>query len=204
MPAPAPPYIVERVEALDVLQEELDLRIEVYADHSYISGLDEISIDEGRFVKEQGFALELEKDEHDQLETATHFVLRLQQNPERPVVGTVRVHRYAEKAYKIGRICVRADCRKYGFGSVLIARAEEWAIADACKAYPSVQSVRALIEAQEQAMPFYNRCGYEGEGELFFDEVSAELVMTGDERRVVLNLILQGVPHRKMFKQLQI
>lgn len=164
MPAPAPPYVVERVEALDVLREELDLRVEV-------------------FVKEQGFALELEQDAHDQLETTAHFVLRLLQNPGRPVVGTVRAHRYAEKAYKIGRICVRADCRKYGFGSVLIARAEQWVAEDARETYPGVKTVRALIESQEQAIPFYNRVGYEGEGEFFLDE---------------------GVPHRKMVKQLQV
>ncbi|KZV98380.1 hypothetical protein EXIGLDRAFT_763531 [Exidia glandulosa HHB12029] len=154
MPQPAPSYSIERVETAAGLQEEIDLRIEV-------------------FHREQGFSVELEVDEHDVVPGPTaHFVIRLQAHGA--VVGTVAIP-FAQ--------CIGANrplgSRKYGFGSILVRHAEQWALSAAAQE----GGLQTVISSQEQAMPFYQRLGYtaEARGDKYPDE---------------------GVPHQKMVKWL--
>lgn len=137
MSLPAPAFVIERAETAEALQEAIDLRIQV-------------------FVDEQRFPLDTEVDEHDTLAPTAHFVLRLL--PARAVGGTIRIRRAPGGYYKIERLCVRTDSRKYGFGALLVKHAQDWALADAPPG--PHKHIEALVHAQIPVIPFYKRLGY--------------------------------------------
>ena len=112
------------------------------------------------FVAEQGFSHEEEFDDLDAV--ATHFVAL---DTRSMVLGCARLLDDG----KIGRVAVLCPFRKRGVGHAIM---EEVLRVAKEKGMPSV-----YLGAQVQAMPFYEKLGFEPEGEEF------------DEG---------GIPHRRM------
>lgn len=104
------------------------------------------------FIEEQQVPQELEWDGED--EQALHLLaLDPAQNP----IGTARLL----PSGQIGRMAVLQDWRKRGVGSALLARMlEEAARGD----YPGL-----FLHAQLSALPFYERQGFEAQGEVFYE-----------------------------------
>jgi predicted GNAT family N-acyltransferase len=114
------------------------------------------------FVGEQKVPGDDEQDELD--ETARHFLLLVQGEP----AATARAVVYAPGVVKIGRVAVRKPFRGTGLGAALMRRVEE--------AHPGASFV---LDAQIQALKFYERLGYVSEGAEFLDA---------------------GIPHLRMVK----
>ena len=106
------------------------------------------------FVSEQGVPPELEIDEMD--EAAIHFVLLL----EGEVAATLRLLPQ-DNYVKIGRVAVRRDLRSMGIGTLLMNRATEHALREGFS--------EAVLDAQLDSIPFYERLGFSAEGEIFMD-----------------------------------
>jgi predicted GNAT family N-acyltransferase len=114
------------------------------------------------FVGEQNVPAEEERDSFE--ETALHFLALW--NCE--AAGTARAIVKAPGLVKIGRVAVLAPYRKFGLGVALMRAAEA--------AFPGAGFT---LDAQLQAMRFYEKCGYTAEGPVFDDA---------------------GIPHRLMVK----
>ncbi len=101
------------------------------------------------FVREQGIPESDEWDDEDA--TSVHILATLNREP----VGTGRLNR----AGKIGRIAVLPGLRGRGIGSLILGRLLEEArrlgIREPC------------LHAQVQAVPFYERLGFERKGDVF-------------------------------------
>lgn len=101
------------------------------------------------FVREQGIPESGEWDDEDA--TSVHILATLNREP----VGTGRLNR----AGKIGRIAVLPGLRGRGIGTLILGRLLEEArrlgIREPC------------LHAQVQAVPFYERLGFERKGEVF-------------------------------------
>ncbi len=108
------------------------------------------------FVNEQGF--ENEFDQFDEVDKAFHFVLFDDGLP----VATCRMNKEAEGVYHIGRVAVKKDCRKKGYGAKVIAESE-----DAAK---DMGGKMITIGSQVQAVGFYMSLGYTQEGEEYIEE----------------------------------
>ncbi|WP_335869920.1 GNAT family N-acetyltransferase [Bacillus sp. 2205SS5-2] len=115
------------------------------------------------FVSEQGVS---EAEEIDELETkSTHFVLYDEEQP----VGAGRF-RLVDAVGKVERICVLSSYRGKGAGVMIMNAIEEYA-------KPRASSLK--LNAQVQAIPFYERLGYE--------------VVSGE-------FLDAGIPHKTMKK----
>jgi predicted GNAT family N-acyltransferase len=115
------------------------------------------------FIEEQGVPEAEEWDDFDV--TAIHFALRTGNR----VVGTARLVDRGDGRFKIGRVAVLPETRGQGGGACLMRTAEEHA--------RSLSARVLLLDAQVAVIPFYERLGYEAEGEVFMDA---------------------GIPHRRM------
>lgn len=118
------------------------------------------------FVSEQQVPLELEIDEYE--DASVHFILY----DDDLACGAGRF-REVDGVGKAERICILASHRKKGCG-VLIMNALESYARD--KAFPIMK-----LNAQTQAIPFYERIGYSIVSEEFLDA---------------------GIPHKTMKKEL--
>jgi predicted GNAT family N-acyltransferase len=116
------------------------------------------------FVGEQNVPEAEERDAHE--ESAQHFLGLWKCE----AAGTARAIAKAPGLIKIGRVAVLAPYRKFGLGAALM-RAMEAAYSGAA----------FTLDAQIQALPFYERLGYVAEGPVFDDA---------------------GIPHRLMFKRI--
>ncbi len=106
------------------------------------------------FVSEQSVPPELEIDEMD--EAAIHFLLLL----EGEVAATLRLLPQ-DNCVKIGRVAVRRELRSTGLGTELMKAA----LAHALRAgFPE-----AILDAQLDSIPFYEKLGFSAEGEIFMD-----------------------------------
>lgn len=106
------------------------------------------------FVEEQKVPLALERDEADQ--TAQHFGIFL----DSQMVGTGRLL-IQEGIGRIGRLAVLKEFRKKGLGSRLI---------QGIMAAAQLQGIKEfVIGAQLQALDFYAKLGFKGEGDVFLD-----------------------------------
>ena len=83
--------------------------------------------------------------------------------------GTARAIVKETRLVKIGRVAVLAPYRKFGIGAALMRAVEA--------AFPGADF---MLDAQLQAMKFYERLGYVAEGPVFDDA---------------------GIPHRLMLKR---
>jgi predicted GNAT family N-acyltransferase len=115
------------------------------------------------FVDEQNVPPEEERDSFEA--SATHFLALWEDAP----AGTARALAKGRALVKITRVAVLAPYRKLGLGAALMQAVEA--------AFPGADFI---LDAQLQAMPFYERLGYAAEGAVFADA---------------------GIPHRRMLKR---
>lgn len=118
------------------------------------------AIREAVFMREQGVTAELE---WDGLDDACHHALALSSQGD--AIGCSRITPDGH----IGRVAVLPEWRNKKVGSALLEALLDYA--------RSQQIARVEAAAQVEAMPFYQRFGFEAEGEVFMDA---------------------GMPHRKM------
>ncbi|MBM7647514.1 putative GNAT family N-acyltransferase [Bacillus ectoiniformans] len=117
------------------------------------------------FVEEQQVPLELEIDEHE--DSSAHFTLYDGEMP----CGAGRF-REVEGVGKAERICILPEYRGTGAGRQMM---------EAIESYAKSHSLPAVkLNAQTQAIPFYERIGYEIISDEFLDA---------------------GIPHKTMKKQ---
>ncbi|WP_127128283.1 GNAT family N-acetyltransferase [Georgenia sp. SYP-B2076] len=126
------------------------------------------------FVAEQHVPAEEEVDELDTAPTTTH-VLAVE-TASGAVLGTGRL--LTDPAHPgevhLGRLAVRAAARGRGVGARMVVAIEGIALAEhgtaAAAAAPEPLSVTVVLSAQEQALDFYRRLGYElVSGERYLD-----------------------------------
>lgn len=115
------------------------------------------------FVDEQGVPVAEEIDAHD--ETDAEHVLGLEDGR---AVGTARAVPY-DGALKVGRVAVLQRARGRGYGAALIRHFVDEARARGVS--------HVVLDAQTDAMGFYERLGFAAEGPVFDDA---------------------GIPHRRM------
>lgn len=108
------------------------------------------------FVQEQGFQNEF--DELDQ--QAIHIVLYEDEQP----LGCGRIYQDIKSPalWHLGRLAILKQYRKGGYGRQLLHALEAQA-----KAHGAVSLV---LSAQVQAIPFYEKCGYDAYGTVYMDE----------------------------------
>jgi predicted GNAT family N-acyltransferase len=119
------------------------------------------------FQIEQGVAAELEFDGKD--ESAEHLLAYWDGQP----VGTARIRKLDDHTAKVERVAVLKAARGFGIGHGLMVEA----LASLKKAHVA----EVCIHAQEAVRDFYQRLGFEAEGEIFVEA---------------------GIPHVKMKKLL--
>ncbi|MEI2354896.1 GNAT family N-acetyltransferase [Mesobacillus zeae] len=118
------------------------------------------------FIEEQNVP---EDEEIDEFESgSTHFILYLDGIPS----GAGRF-RILDGAGKVERICVLQSARNTGAGTAIMDKIEEYA--------KSKSTETLKLNAQTQAIPFYEKLGYQIVSEEFMDA---------------------GIPHRTMKKSL--
>ncbi|THH16417.1 hypothetical protein EW146_g4231 [Bondarzewia mesenterica] len=131
------------------------------------------------FVHEQRFPLDVEIDAIDA--TATHFLLRLV--PSLEPIGTIRAYRPPGAThYKLSRLAVLKEHRRFRFGRALVLALHEWVRNDA-RAHASQGLVTVVSHSQIPVKGFYAKFGYtpESQGEEFDED---------------------GAPHQKMIARL--
>jgi predicted GNAT family N-acyltransferase len=114
------------------------------------------------FVEEQNVPPEEELDAYDV--TATHFLARLSPPPPGDPTGIIGTARLVDKGNgvgKVGRVAVSAEQRGKGVGNALMRLAEQVALEQGLS--------RLVLDAQIDAVPFYERLGYIAEGDIFLD-----------------------------------
>ncbi|PKG25573.1 GNAT family N-acetyltransferase [Niallia nealsonii] len=115
------------------------------------------------FVDEQQVPLEEEMDQFEK--DSTHFVLYNNQKP----VGAGR-YRLVDNYGKVERICILKENRKDGAGKILMNSIEEYAYEHKAPALK--------LNAQTQAIPFYEKLGYKIVSEEFLDAGIPHKTMT--------------------------
>jgi predicted GNAT family N-acyltransferase len=99
---------------------------------------------------------------------ATHFLLRL--SPSLTPIGTIRVYKMpGADYYKLTRLAVLKDYRKYKFGQALVLALHEWVRRDALQD-EALSSVKIICHSQLPVKGFYAKFGYESEGDEFDEE----------------------------------
>ena len=114
------------------------------------------------FVGEQGVPVELEIDGRDPL--AAHVILQR----EGLVIGTARVFDEGHAAV-VGRVAVTPELRGHGLGAVVMEVAERWAADQGL--------VLVELHAQQQVTGFYERLGYSGVGDIYYEAGIPHLTM---------------------------
>ncbi|TBU33123.1 acyl-CoA N-acyltransferase [Dichomitus squalens] len=140
MAAPPPPHEIIIVPAPgqpgreELRQQCYDVRIDV-------------------FHHEQGFPLDTEVDDLD--DTATHFLLRL--TPSLKPIGTIRCAKM-DGYYKLSRLAVLKDYRKYRFGRALVQSLHDFVKVDAKTPGSRVSdTVKVACHSQIPVKGFYGK-----------------------------------------------
>ncbi|MBU9672256.1 GNAT family N-acetyltransferase [Planococcus sp. CP5-4] len=107
------------------------------------------------FVDEQGVALHVEMDEHD--DSATHFIGYELEQP----IAAARIREYEQGVGKVERVCVLPEYRGHHFGAGMMEQLEEYA--------RSIGYFRLQLNSQSHAIPFYERLGYDVVSPEFMD-----------------------------------
>lgn len=105
------------------------------------------------FVEEQGVPADLEMDAQDG--EAVHWLGWR----DGRVAGTARLVRYGQESAKVGRVAVLPEWRSSGLGRELMEEIHRWV-----KDQPLQQ---ILLDAQVHVIPFYEKLGYQAEGDIF-------------------------------------
>lgn len=117
-----------------------------------------LKIRERVFVEEQHVSIEEEIDEHDTLADDTIHLLAIKGGSP---VGTLRILPKGKGIYKVGRVAVLKENRKDKIGFLMIQDAEN--------KIRNLGGKEIQLEAQLHAIPFYQKCGFKEEGEIFLD-----------------------------------
>lgn len=152
------------------------MRIEVATTDAQLA--DALTVRFEVFVGEQGVSPDAERDQIDGLPSTLHVVAYADDGTP---VGTGRlVAPHTDTAHgpaagygnmdpavpHIGRLAVTGAARGTGTGSALMVFLE----AAALERHGASGSVRVELSAQDQAMPFYERLGYQAFGDAYLDE----------------------------------
>ena len=126
------------------------------------------------FVEGQNVPPHEEWDElDDRTEACPHFIAWAQTQEKEPVaVGTARLWLYQEQTSKAQRVAVLEEWRSTGVGRALMQRLETFTW--------ETGRTSVVLGAQTQAIPFYEKLGYEAFGPEYLDA---------------------GIPHRDMKKE---
>ncbi|MCM3512906.1 MAG: hypothetical protein PWR19_162 [Carnobacterium sp.] len=130
---------------------------------------DAISIRKKVFVEEQHVPPELEIDD---LEDKTIHVIGYLEDK---AVSTARLYQKNDTTFKVQRVAVSLDFRKQNLGNQLMLEIERYA--------KEKQVNQLILDAQDHALSFYEKLGYQIEGDSFMDA---------------------GIPHHKMVKRLNL
>ncbi len=123
-----------------------------------------LSIRKEVFVAEQGVAEELEVDEYDvSPNSCIHFLLV---DDENEAVGAARMKTYEPGSAKMQRIAVLQKDRGKGHGRLLLQAMESKAVSEQYKF--------AVLDAQVQAVSFYEKQGYTVISDAPFDDAGIE------------------------------
>lgn len=128
---------------------------------------DALSVRRKVFIEEQGVPPHLELDEHEN--SAVHFIVYDEELP----IGAGRYRFYEEGTAKVERICILPTYRGKNFGNLLMDEIERVASGNEFK--------QVKLNSQSNAIPFYQKRGYEIVSPEFMDA---------------------GIPHRAMGKKL--
>lgn len=112
------------------------------------------------FVEEQGVPADRERDDYDNQDNpglAWHWLAW----KDGAAVATARLARPRLDLGKIGRVAVLSDFRRFGLGRQLMLAVHEWAEGQPIK--------QLLLDAQLNVVGFYEKLGYQVEGEIFED-----------------------------------
>ncbi len=119
------------------------------------------------FIEEQSVPAELEWDGLDEL--AEHFMAISGSGRDEQILGTARM-RVVGNSAKAERVAVLASARRLGLGRLLMqaieARARERSLA------------KIQLNAQVPVVPFYEKLGYQTQGEVFLEAGIEHLAMT--------------------------
>lgn len=113
------------------------------------------------FVEEQGF--ENEFDDID--ESAYHLVIY--QNDK--AIATGRMYEQDQATMILGRIATIKECRKIGLGSKIVFTLENEA--------KRLGYLTTQLSAQQRAQGFYEKLGYQIEGDVYYDEWCPHVTM---------------------------
>jgi len=84
---------------------------------------------------------------------ATHFLLRL--TPSLVPIGTIRAHKYPGKDYyKLTRLAVLQEYRKFRFGRALVVALHEWVKTDALR-HGGPEDAQIICHSQLPVKFFY-------------------------------------------------
>ena len=108
------------------------------------------------FVQGQGVPADDEYDQHDRQATTRHYLARVDGQP----AGAAR-WRPTDKGVKLERFAVLPAFRNHGVGTALVRQV----LADVQAEAPDATQV--YLHAQLQAIPLYERTGFQKVGELF-------------------------------------
>lgn len=120
---------------------------------NYLS-IEERKIREEVFCKEQGFINEI-----DDLEDSSFHLLYYIDDE---VIGVCRFYELEKDVYKIGRIAVLKEYRKYGYGRKIVNSAIDY--------IKELKAKKIYIYAQLHAVGFYEKLGFKVEGDIFYEE----------------------------------
>ncbi|KAJ3540291.1 hypothetical protein NMY22_g4358 [Coprinellus aureogranulatus] len=102
-------------------------------------------------------------------ETATHILLRL--SPSLTPIGTIRCTVSPDGSYyKLSRLAVLPEYRRYRFGRALVEALHVWVKAHALETNNGAGSVNIVCHSQIPVQGFYAKFGYSPEGEQFDEE----------------------------------
>ena len=109
------------------------------------------------FVEEQGINALDEFDKFDQVDSNCEYVLLFDNNEP---VATSRICRY-DNCFKIGRIAVLKPFRGKHYGAIVVKQAIDAAFENGAKS--------VFVDAQNYAVPFYEKIGFKVCGEQIYD-----------------------------------
>ena len=132
---------------------------------------DQVLVRKEVFIIEQNVPIEEEFDQHDR--EAVQFVVY----DGDQAVGAGRF-RIVDNKGKIERICVLKSHRKRGIGRLLIETIETYA-----RTNTDIDTL--ILGAQLQAMPFYERLGFQADGDIFLDANIEHRWMKKDIKKLI-------------------
>lgn len=109
------------------------------------------------FREEQNVPYHEDEIYEEQLQSKTYLIYLKDK-----VIGTIRYREIAERTFKIERFAILKEYRNKGFGKQVIQHFSDLI------AY-SYNPCLVTLNAQEQTIEFYEKCGFKGEGDLFIE-----------------------------------